>query len=104
MEVNVWISTTPPAHIAAGVHDPYGAWISAATPTRSTASGRAARSPDGCSTPFASTISGLECEAPAQPLDRSGPPLLPGAGRKVRVDDLRRGGPRSTPSPGGSSC
>jgi len=24
VEVNAWISTTPPAHIAAGVHDPYG--------------------------------------------------------------------------------
>lgn len=24
IEVNAWIATTPPAHIAAGVHDPYG--------------------------------------------------------------------------------
>ena len=24
VEVNVWIQTTPPSHIAAGVHDPYG--------------------------------------------------------------------------------
>jgi hypothetical protein len=24
VEVNAWISTAPPAHIAAGVHDPYG--------------------------------------------------------------------------------
>jgi len=23
-EVNAWIQTTPPAHIAVGVHDPYG--------------------------------------------------------------------------------
>lgn len=24
VEVNAWIQTTPPAHIAAGIHDPYG--------------------------------------------------------------------------------
>jgi hypothetical protein len=24
VEINAWISTIPPAHIAAGVHDPYG--------------------------------------------------------------------------------
>ena len=24
VEINAWISTTPPAHIAAGIHDPYG--------------------------------------------------------------------------------
>ena len=24
IEINAWIQTTPPAHIAAGVHDPYG--------------------------------------------------------------------------------
>jgi hypothetical protein len=24
IEIDAWISTTPPAHIAAGVHDPYG--------------------------------------------------------------------------------
>jgi hypothetical protein len=24
VEINAWISTTPPAHKAAGVHDPYG--------------------------------------------------------------------------------
>jgi hypothetical protein len=23
-EINAWVSTTPPAHIAAGIHDPYG--------------------------------------------------------------------------------
>ena len=24
VEINAWVQTTPPAHIAAGVHDPYG--------------------------------------------------------------------------------
>jgi hypothetical protein len=24
VEINVWIATTPPAHMAVGVHDPYG--------------------------------------------------------------------------------
>lgn len=24
VEINAWIQTTPPAHIAAGIHDPYG--------------------------------------------------------------------------------
>ncbi len=24
IEVNAWISTSPPAHIAVGIHDPYG--------------------------------------------------------------------------------
>jgi hypothetical protein len=24
VEINAWIATTPPAHIAAGMHDPFG--------------------------------------------------------------------------------
>jgi len=24
VEINAWVETTPPAHIAAGIHDPYG--------------------------------------------------------------------------------
>lgn len=46
-EVNAWIQTTPPAHIAVGVRDPYGGDDIGKISSRSMGSGRAARSPDG---------------------------------------------------------
>ena len=62
VEINAWISTTPPAHIAAGVHDPYGGDDIRRDFHLSSGNGRGARLPDGCSTPRGSITRGLGSE------------------------------------------
>ena len=57
VEINAWIQTTPPAHIAAGIHDPNGGediWVF----SPSMVSGPVARLLGGCSTPRGNTTRG----------------------------------------------